>query len=171
MLEECTEYTTQPSPWQNAGVTAIHGGSIVTNSITAQQMAADSITSNKIATGAVAAKHIAVGSIGADHIATRSLTSDKLNVNSLSAISPDIGRITAGTITGTSINGNNISGGTISGASINGGSLNINNRFKVSGNGQAEMRASSGNVGMVINNDNIIVYDYNGNPRVKIGRL
>ncbi len=142
MLEECAEFTTQPSPWQNAGVTAIHGGSIVTNSITAQQMAADSITSNKIATGAVAAKHIAVGSIGADHIATRSLTSDKLNVNSLSAISSDIGRITAGTITGTSIsgntingnnisgnniNGNNISGGTITGATINGNNINGNN--------------------------------------------
>lgn len=142
MLEECTEYTTQPSPWQNAGVTAIHGGSIVTNSITAQQMAADSITSNKIATGAVAAKHIAVGSIGADHIATRSLTSDKLNVNSLSAISSDIGRITAGSITGTNINGNNIngnningnningnniSGGTITGATINGNNINGNN--------------------------------------------
>lgn len=142
MLEECTQYATQPSPWQNAGVTAIHGGSIVTNSITAQQMAADSITSNKIATGAVAAKHIAVGSIGADHIATRSLTSDKLNVNSLSAISSDIGRITAGSITGTSIdgntirgnningnniNGNNISGGTITGATINGNNINGNN--------------------------------------------
>jgi predicted phage tail protein len=142
MLEECTQYATQPSPWQNAGVTAIHGGSIVTNSITAQQMAADSITSNKIATGAVAAKHIAVGSIGADHIATRSLTSDKLNVNSLSAISSDIGRITAGSITGTNINGNNIngnningnningnniSGGTITGATINGNNINGNN--------------------------------------------
>ena len=120
MLEECTEYTTQPSTWQNAGVTAIHGGSIVTNSITTQQMAANSITANEIATGAVAAKHIAVGSIGADHIATRSLTSDKLNVNSLSAISSDIGRITAGTITGTNINGNNISGGIITGTTING---------------------------------------------------
>ena len=123
MLEECTEYTTQPSPWQNSGVTAIHGGSIVTNSITAQQMAADSITSNKIATGAVAAKHIAAGSIGADHIATRSLTSDKLNVSSLSAISSDIGRITAGTITGTTISGNTISGGTITGTTVNGGSV------------------------------------------------
>ena len=124
MLEECTEYTTQPSPWQNSGVTAIHGGSIVTNSITAQQMAADSITSNKIATGAVAAKHIAVGSIGADHIATRSLTSDKLNVSSLSAISSDIGRINAGDITGVNIHGNNISGGTITGATINGNDIN-----------------------------------------------
>lgn len=123
MLEECTEYTTQPSPWQNAGVTAIHGGSIVTNSITAQQMAANSITANEIATGAVAAKHIAAGSIGADHIATRSLTSDKLNVSSLSAISSDIGRITAGTITGTTISGNTISGGTITGTTVNGGSV------------------------------------------------
>lgn len=132
MLEECTKYATQPSPWQNAGVTAIHGGSIVTNSITAQQMAANSITANEIATGAVAAKHIAAGSIGAGHIATRSLTSDKLNVNSLSAISSDIGRITAGTITGTNINGNNIngnniSGGTITGATINGNNINGNN--------------------------------------------
>lgn len=124
MLEECTEYTTQPSPWQNAGVTAIHGGSIVTNSITTQQMAANSITANEIATGAVAAKHIAAGSIGANHIATRSLTSDKLNVSSLSAISSDIGRITAGTITGTTINGNSISGGTITGTTISGTTVN-----------------------------------------------
>lgn len=120
MLEECTEYTTQPSPWQNSGVTAIHGGSIVTNSITAQQMAADSITSNKIATGAVAAKHIAVGSIGAEHIATRSLTADKLNVSSLSAVSTNIGSINAGDITGVNIHGNNINGNNISGGAING---------------------------------------------------
>ena len=124
MLEECTEYTTQPSPWQNAGVTAIHGGSIVTNSITTQQMAANSITANEIATGAVAAKHIAAGSIGASHIATRSLTSDKLNVSSLSAISSDIGRINAGDITGVNIHGNTISGGTITGTTISGTTVN-----------------------------------------------
>lgn len=124
MLEECLATSTQPSPWQNAGVTAIHGGSIVTNSITTQQMAANSITANEIATGAVAAKHIAAGSIGADHIATRSLTSDKLNVSSLSAISSDIGRITAGTITGTTISGNTISGGTITGTTISGTTVN-----------------------------------------------
>lgn len=124
MLEECTEYTTQPSPWQNAGVTAIHGGSIVTNSITTQQMAANSITANEIATGAVVAKHIAVGSIGADHIATRSLTSDKLNVSNLSAISSDIGRINAGDITGVNIHGNTISGGTITGTTISGTTVN-----------------------------------------------
>ena len=120
MLEECTEYTTQPSTWQNAGVTAIHGGSIVTNSITTQQMAANSITANEIAAGAVAAKHIAVGSIGAEHIATRSLTADKLNVSSLSAVSTNIGSINAGDITGVNIHGNNINGNNISGGAING---------------------------------------------------
>lgn len=132
MLEEVNPNQTTPSPWRETSITSIDGGSIVTNSITAKQMAADSITSNKIATGAVAAKHIAVGSIGADHIATRSLTSDKLNVNSLSAISSDIGRITAGTITGTNINGNNIngnniSGGSITGTTITGATINGNN--------------------------------------------
>ena len=146
MLEECTEHTREPSPWQNAGVTAIHGGSIVTNSITTQQMAANSITANEIAAGAVAARHIAVGSIGADHIATRSLTADKLNVSQLSAVSSNMG-------------------------DINGGSLNINNRFKVSRDGQVEMRAATGKVGMVVNNDSIIVYDERGNVRVKIGKL
>ena len=146
MLEECTEHTREPSPWQNAGVTAIHGGSIVTNSITTQQMAANSITANEIAAGAVAARHIAVGSIGADHIATRSLTADKLNVSQLSAVSANMG-------------------------DINGGSLNINNRFKVSRDGQVEMRAATGKVGMVVNNDSIIVYDERGNVRVKIGKL
>ena len=33
MLEECTEHTTEPSPWQNAGVTQMHGGSIIANTI------------------------------------------------------------------------------------------------------------------------------------------
>ena len=146
MLEECTEYTIQPSPWQNAGVTAIHGGSIVTKSITTQQMAANSITANEIATGAVAAKHVAAGSIGATHIATRSLTADKLNVSQLSAVSSNMG-------------------------DINGGSLNINNRFKVSRSGQVEMRASAGNVGMIITNEAISVYDERGRLRVKMGRL
>lgn len=146
MLEECTKYATQPSPWQNAGVTSIHGGSIITRTITTELLAANSVTTNEIATGAVTAKHVAANSIGANHVATRSLTADKLNVTSLSAISADLGDIT-------------------------GGSININNRFKVSNQGQVEMRANQGNVGLVMNNENIIVYDTSGRPRLKIGKL
>lgn len=33
MLEECTEYSSEPSPWANAGVSAIHGGSIIADTI------------------------------------------------------------------------------------------------------------------------------------------
>ncbi len=146
MLEECTEHTKAPSPWQNAGVTAIHGGSIVTNSITAQQIAAKTITGNEIVGGTIAGKHIAGKTITANHIVSKSITSKELNVESLSAISADLGNIT-------------------------GGSLNINNRFKVSNQGQVEMRAAAGNVGLVINNNQIIVYDERGNVRVKIGQL
>jgi len=33
MLEECSENSTEPSPWQNAGVTQVHGGSIIADTI------------------------------------------------------------------------------------------------------------------------------------------
>ena len=106
MFEECTEYTAEPSPWVNAGVTAIHGGSIITRTITTEQLAANSVTANEIATGAVNAKHVAANSIGANHIATRSLTADKLNVTSISSINSDLGVITGGSLKIGSLNGN-----------------------------------------------------------------
>lgn len=129
MLEECTEYTKEPSPWQNAGVTAIHGGSIVTNTITAQQIMAGTITANEIASGAIATRHLSANSVNAGHVVARALTADKLNINSLSAISANLGAVTAGsirgvTITGNTISGNTISGGTISGANISGTTIN-----------------------------------------------
>lgn len=106
MLEESTEYATQPSAWVNAGVTSIHGGSIITRTITTKQLAANSVTANEIATGAVTAKHVAAESIGANHVATRSLTADKLNVTSISSISADLGAITGGSLKIGSLNGN-----------------------------------------------------------------
>ena len=106
MLEECTEYTREPSPWQNAGVTAIHGGSIVTNSITAQQIAAGTITGNEIVGGTIAGKHIAGKTINAGHIASKSITANEMSVGSLSAISADLGAITGGSLKIGGLNGN-----------------------------------------------------------------
>ncbi|WP_423776310.1 phage tail protein, partial [Actinobacillus porcinus] len=146
MLEECTEYTKEPSPWQNSGVTAIHGGSIVTNTITAQQIMAGTITANELAANSVTTQKIATDSINASHITSKAISADKLNVNSLSAISANLGSVTAG-------------------------SININNKFKVSNTGVVEMRSDGGNVGMVVNNDVIIVYDQNSKVRVKLGKL
>ncbi|MEG9498957.1 TipJ family phage tail tip protein [Mannheimia indoligenes] len=123
MLEECTEYTQEPSAWQNAGVTSIHGGSIVTNTVTAQQIAANTITANEIAAGTIAARNMAANSINASHIVGNSITADKLNVTHLSAIAQNVGTLTGGTISGTTITGNTISGGTINGATITGGTI------------------------------------------------
>ncbi|OOF68277.1 host specificity protein J [Rodentibacter caecimuris] len=123
MLEECTEHAREPSPWQNAGVTAIHGGSIVTNTITTEQLAAGAVTANEIAAGVIGARHIAAKSLNANHIVSKSLTSDLINVSNLAAISANLGRVTAGTITGTTITGNTISGGTVTGTTISGSTI------------------------------------------------
>lgn len=75
--------------------------------------------------------------------------------------------IADGTILGQHIKANQ----TIQSPVINGGSLNINNRFIVNGSGGVTIRANSGNVGMVITNDRIDVYDESGNLRVRLGKL
>lgn len=105
MLEECTEHATEPSPWQNAGVTEMHGGSIIANTIRG------------------------------DHIQANQ-----------------------------EIRAPRISGGEID-ISGNDGIL------RVGRTGNFLVRASSEDRGLVMNNDQIIVYDERGNVRVKIGKL
>ena len=105
MLEECTEHATEPSPWANAGVSAIHGGSIIADTIRG------------------------------DHIqANQEIRSPR------------------------------ISGGEID-ISGNDGILQVGRT------GNFLVRASSQDRGLVMNNDQIIVYDERGNVRVKIGKL
>ena len=53
MLEECTEYTTQPSPWQNAGLTEVHGGSIIANTIRGDHIQANQEIRSPRITGGV----------------------------------------------------------------------------------------------------------------------
>lgn len=82
------------------GATQIAAGSILanriaTNAITANEMAANSIIAGKIAAGAVNTGELAAGAV----------TAGKISVTNLSAISADIGTITAGSLTAsTSIN-------------------------------------------------------------------
>ncbi|WP_386696665.1 phage tail protein [Lonepinella sp. MS14436] len=59
---------------------------------------------------------------------------------------------------------------TINSPVINGGSLNIGDgRFSVNSAGEVSIRNSKSNVGMIINNNNIVVYDSNGKIRVRLG--
>lgn len=126
MLEECTEYATMPSVWQNAGVTSIHGGSIQTRTITAQQIQANSITGNEIA----------ANSITGDKIVARSISTDKIRAGTLSAISANLGSITAGSIRIGTLNGAN---GTLFELQSNGGFRLISR----DGSGGIELSSSS----------------------------
>ena len=53
MLEECTEFTTEPSPWQNAGLTEVHGGSIIANTIRGDHIQANQEIRSPRITGGV----------------------------------------------------------------------------------------------------------------------
>lgn len=106
MLEECTQYATEPSAWQNAGVTSIHGGSIVTNSITADKIGANQITANHIVGGAINGDHIAGNTITGNKIKANTIGADKISVSTLSALSANLGSITGGSIKIGSMNGN-----------------------------------------------------------------
>lgn len=97
MLEEATQYSTEPSAWINAGLTSIHGGLLKTGTVHADKLVAGSITGDKIAGN----------TISGNKLVARSITTDKLNVNSLSAISANLGSITGGSLKIGSLNGNN----------------------------------------------------------------
>lgn len=136
MLEECTQYTREPSPWQNSGVTAIHGGSIKTGTVVADKLAANSVTTEKLV----------AGSITTEKIQSRAITAEKVSIVNLSALSSNLGTITAGTI-------------------------NIANRFMVNSSGTVTIQSSGSNVGMRITNDRIDVYDEQGILRTRLGKL
>lgn len=82
---------------------AILADAIAAGVITAEKIAAGSITSDVIAAGAITTGTIAAGAITADKIASGAISSDKIFVSSLSAITSNLGDITAGQITGATI--------------------------------------------------------------------
>ena len=124
MLEECTQYTTQPSAWVNSGVTSIHGGSIVTDSITADKIGAGQVTTAHMIAGSIDGKVLRAGTVTADTVkASVSLSSPKISGGTITGNAINGGSISGTTITGTNINGNNISGGTISGTTVSGSTI------------------------------------------------
>jgi hypothetical protein len=137
------------TPWGAAGTTAINNGLIETDainartiaadSITTSELAADSVTSAKIVAGTIVASDIASGTITATQIAANTITGDEIAAIQLSAISADLGTITAGSITGGTIDGATVRAGSgdevtlnSSGITISGGT-GTNNRIKWTG--------------------------------------
>ena len=89
MLEECLATSTQPSPWQNAGVTEVHGGSIIANTIRG-----DHIQANQ--------------EIRAPRITGGTITGNVINGTT----------INGGTVNGTTVSGGTVKGSTIEGGVI-----------------------------------------------------
>jgi hypothetical protein len=78
----------------NSGTTTINGGKITANSITATQLAASYIVVGNAASDV----NSGTTTISGGKITANSVTADRLNVSSLSAISANLGTVTAGTL-------------------------------------------------------------------------
>ncbi|KYD09646.1 hypothetical protein [Saccharococcus caldoxylosilyticus] len=80
--------------------TIIDGSLIVPESILTNALAANAVTAEKIAAGAITASKIAADAVGAQAIAAGAVLAEHINVDSLSAISANLGTVTAGEMTG-----------------------------------------------------------------------
>lgn len=109
MLEECTEHTTEPSPWANAGVSAIHGGSIIADTIRG-----DHILANQ-------------------EIRAPRITGGVITGNTVNGATINGGTINGTTVSGGTVKGSTIEGGVIKGARLEAvtgkfsGTLEVNN--------------------------------------------
>ena len=79
-------------------VTNLNATNITTGTLNAARIGAGEITADKIASNAITADKISAGAITASKIASKAITADNLNVTELSALSSDLGTVTAATI-------------------------------------------------------------------------
>lgn len=109
MLEECTEYSAEPSPWANAGVSAIHGGSIIADTIRG-----DHIQANQ-------------------EIRAPRITGGVITGNTVNGATVNGGTVNGAVVSGGTIKGAIVEGGVIKAARLEGvtgkftGTLEVNN--------------------------------------------
>lgn len=94
MLEECTEYSAEPSPWANAGVSAIHGGSIIADTIRG-----DHIQANQ-------------------EIRAPRITGGVITGNTVNGATVNGGRVNGAVVSGGTVKGAIVEGGVIKGARL-----------------------------------------------------
>lgn len=94
MLEECTKYTTQPSPWANAGLTEVHGGSII----------ADTIRGNHI--------------MANQEIRAPRITGGVITGNTVNGATVNGGTVNGAVVSGGTVKGAIVEGGVIKGARL-----------------------------------------------------
>lgn len=108
MLEECSENSTEPSSWQNAGVTQVHGGSIIANTIRG-----DHIQANQ-------------------EIRAPRITGGVITGNTVNGATVNGGTVNGAVVSGGTVKGAIVEGGVIKGARLEGvtgkfsGTLEVN---------------------------------------------
>lgn len=109
MLEECTKYSAEPSPWANAGVSAIHGGSIIADTIRG-----DHIQANQ-------------------EIRAPRITGGVITGNTVNGATVNGGTVNGAVVSGGTVKGAIVEGGVIKGARLEAvtgkfsGTLEVNN--------------------------------------------
>lgn len=109
MLEECSENSTEPSSWQNAGVTQVHGGSIIANTIRG-----DHIQANQ-------------------EIRAPRITGGVITGNTVNGATVNGGTVNGAVVSGGTVKGAIVEGGVIKAARLEGvtgkfsGTLEVNN--------------------------------------------
>lgn len=81
----------------------ITGTKIAGTTITGDKIAGTTITGDKIVGGTITGDKVAATTITGSNIAADTITADKMSVTQLSAITADLGEVTAGTVTGATI--------------------------------------------------------------------
>ena len=137
--------------------------------VNATKIASNAIIVGKIAPNVVTATEIATGTITANEIATGTITSDKMLVSQLSAISADIGSITAGDMTLNSTGF--IKGGQTAYETGTGFWLGYDvDAYKFSiGNGTDYFKWDGTNVKMLSSSPNAIIVDHGSDILLKEG--
>lgn len=128
----------------NIQTNAITAGKIAANAVTAGTIAAGAVSTTELAVGGVTGTRIANGTIATANIAAGAIVASLINVSQLTAISADMGTITAGSLTaaasvsvssGSSAVLINSSGLTIAGGKVSLAGDGTNPWIKVSGGG------------------------------------
>lgn len=160
---------------------AIEADKIAALAVTTAKLAALAVSADKIAANAVTADKIAALAITAGKIAANTITADKMSISQLSAITADLGMVTAGTFQTTSGTGPRVvvsSSGSFPIWIGNGSIVNTANGklyMDTSGNlvykGKLSVKSASSGARLELTESSMRVYDASGVLRVKIGDL
>lgn len=100
------------------GMTVIHGGNIMTDTILASKIAANQISTSHIQTSAISSDKIQTGAVIADKIQSYAITADKIMSNAIMSYHIQAGQISAGHIVAQGLTADIIRGGILSGVTL-----------------------------------------------------